>query len=67
MIADFSDMQSVRDFSQQFLERAGKLDMIFMNAGVGMAALNDDGSVPLSVDGIEKIFATNLVGHHSNV
>ena len=64
MIVDVSDMQSVREFSKQYLEKADKLDVFFMNAGIGMAGVNDDGSLPLSVDGIEKLFATNIVGHH---
>jgi NAD(P)-dependent dehydrogenase (short-subunit alcohol dehydrogenase family) len=64
MIVDFSDLKSVKDFSKQFRAQANKLDMLFMNAGIGTAGVNDDGSVPLSVDRIEKVFATNLVGHH---
>ena len=64
MLMDTSSMSSVRGFSQQFKQKHEKIDILFMNAGIATAGINDDGSVPLSVDGIEMVFATNLVGHH---
>jgi len=64
MIVDTSDLQSVKDFSIRFVEANGKLDMLFLNAGIGSAGVADDGSAPLSKDGVEMVFATNVLGHH---
>jgi len=71
MIADMSSLKSVQKFSKEFLARnvdpVGDqlpLDMLFLNAGIGAADANEDGSLPMSEDGIELVFATNVVGHH---
>lgn len=64
MTMDTSSLASVKAFSQRFLEENHKLDMLFLNAGIGSAGTNDDGSTPLSEDGFEMVFATNHVGHH---
>ena len=63
-LVDFSSLVSVRDFSISFKESNNKLDVLYLNAGIGSASQEEDGSPSLSVDGIEKVFATNLVGHH---
>ena len=42
------------------------LDMLFLNAGIPDSPPNpEDGSLRLSEDGIEKLFATNVVGHRN--
>jgi len=68
---ELSSLESVRDFCREYLaahtNEQGKsipLDMLFLNAGMLLQAPQDDGSPSLSVDGIETIFATNVVGHH---
>ena len=63
-ILDTSSLTSVKNFSKQYLEIEQPIDLLFLNAGIGSAGVNDDGSAPLSEDGIEMIFATNHVGHH---
>jgi WW domain-containing oxidoreductase len=40
------------------------LDMLFLSAGIASAGVNSDGSVPLSEDDVELVFATNHLGHH---
>ena len=59
---DLSSFQSVRGFAQRVMEkrRGGALDMMFLNAGIGIT----DGQNALSENGIERVFATNFVGHH---
>jgi len=78
MVVDLSSLSSVRKFCKQFLLETDDgddvpmpLDMLFLNAGIGALGpatstststtstlqLNDNGT-------IEKIFATNVVGHH---
>lgn len=57
MHLDTSSLASVRTFALDFSPQ--KLDMLFLNAGIGMSV---GGAV--SEDGIEKVFATNHVGHH---
>lgn len=66
MTLDTSSLASVKRFSEQYLETHTNhsLDLLFLNAGIGSAGVNDDGSAPLSEDGIEMVFATNHVGHH---
>ena len=71
MIVDTSSLQSVRKFCKQFLidtyddnDVPMPLDMLFLNAGIGVQSPNDDGTLMLSEDGIENQFATNVVGHH---
>lgn len=38
--------------------------MLFLNAGMVYSAATEEGHLRLSEDGIETIFATNVVGHH---
>ena len=66
MILDTSSLASVKKFSQLYLDehKDASLDLLYLNAGIGSAGINDDGSAPLSEDGIEMVFATNHVGHH---
>lgn len=61
---DTSSMQSVLDFSLKYREAKEKLDIFVQNAGIYTAGNAADGSALLSVDGIEMVFATNVVGHH---
>lgn len=70
MTVDTSSLKSVRNFCQQYLNRMDDgdgnfmpLDMLFLNAGMPSPP-PDNESLPLSEDGIEKVFATNVVGHH---
>ena len=67
MIADVSDLSSVKKFSEEYVARRGRdaaLDMLFLNAGIGFTAPTETGAAPLSKDGISFLFATNVVGHH---
>jgi NAD(P)-dependent dehydrogenase (short-subunit alcohol dehydrogenase family) len=65
MTVDTSSLGSVKKFCQEFQARSdGALDMLYLNAGIGMPAEMEDGSLSLSEDGIESVFATNVVGHH---
>lgn len=61
---DVSSLNSVSDFSRGFQAGGTILDMVFFNAGVVAKKSLEDGSSQLSEDGIELIFATNVVGHH---
>lgn len=61
---DVSSLKSVKECAEKFLESNEKLDMLFLNAGIYSVGLTTDGKLPLSADGIEKVFATNVVGHH---
>lgn len=65
-IVDTSSLESVQRFSRGFLESldGNPLDMLFLNAGISGLPLNSDGTNVLSRDGIEMLFATNVVGHH---
>ncbi len=71
MTVDTSSLQSVKEFCLDFRARTDDgegnplpLDMLFLNAGMSFASLTEDGSLNLSKDGIERTFATNVVGHH---
>jgi len=66
MTVDTSSLKSVQAFCETFLARSPgvPLDMLFLNAGIGAIPVLPDGTNELSVDGIEKTFATNVVGHH---
>jgi NAD(P)-dependent dehydrogenase (short-subunit alcohol dehydrogenase family) len=71
MTVDTSSLKSVRKFCKQFLIETDDdddvpmpLDMLFLNAGIGHQPPSDDGTLALSEDGIENLFATNVVGHH---
>jgi NAD(P)-dependent dehydrogenase (short-subunit alcohol dehydrogenase family) len=62
---DVSDLSSVQRAAKTWLQNnEGCLDMLFLNAGIFYDGKNDDKSLPLSKQGIEKVFATNVVGHH---
>ena len=66
MMVDTSSLKSVQKFCREFLARTDDgegspkpLDMLFLNAGIPFW-----GTLELTEDGIEKVFATNNVGHH---
>ena len=70
MTVDMSSLKSVQQFCHDFLARTDDgngspipLDMLFLNAGI-FEVLKPDSPLKLSEDGIEKTFATNVVGHH---
>jgi len=63
MILDTSSLASVQAFAQAFHNNHSKLDMLFLNAGIGLENFKGDENVSLSIDGIELVFATNHVGH----
>ncbi|EEY55159.1 retinol dehydrogenase, putative [Phytophthora infestans T30-4] len=54
---DVSDLKSVREFAKSFKRGHDRLDLLINNAGVM------GGSYALSVDGYERLFATNHLGH----
>ena len=63
---DTSSLASVRAFAADFLaSNDAPLDMFFQNAGIASAGVWAAGSptLPLSVDGIEAVFAANHIGH----
>jgi len=64
MIVDVSSLKSVRSAARNFLKHNDRLDMLFMNAGIISAGTSDNGTLPLSKDGVEMVFATNVLGHH---
>lgn len=55
---DTASLASVRDFADRLLEKNVTIEMLYLNAGVGGTAEK------LSVDGVELVFATNVLGHH---
>jgi len=57
LVADLSSLSSVRRFSEKFLARYDRLDVLVNNAGIAVWNLSK------SVDGIELTFATNYLGH----
>ena len=59
LLMDVSDLTKVQQSAKIFMRNHDKLDMLFLNAGIFTDEQN-----PLSVDGIETTFATNVVGHH---
>ena len=71
MTVDTSSLKSVQEFCQDFLSQTDDgegpplpLDMLFLNAGIGFIDKRDGKPLELTEDGIEKTFATNVVGHH---
>ncbi|KAG6945293.1 hypothetical protein JG687_00017387 [Phytophthora cactorum] len=54
---DVSDLKSVRKFAESIKRGHDRLDLLINNAGVM------GGSYALSVDGYERLFATNHLGH----
>lgn len=55
--ADLSSKQSIQNFVQIFQKKYTKVDYIFACAGVLLTKREE------SVDGLEKMFATNYLGH----
>ena len=64
LVMDVSSLKSVQSAAKAFLMHNDKLDMLYLNAGTLSAGTNDDGTLPLSKDGVEMVFATNVLGHH---
>ena len=64
-LLDTETLAKVKDFATNYLhDNPDKpLDMLFLNAGTAFADYKVK-CVPLSKDGIEKIFAANYLGHH---
>lgn len=64
-LIDTESMASVKAFATQYSNdnKGTSLDMLYLNAGTAFTNPDYD-CVPSSVDGVEKIFATNYVGHH---
>lgn len=61
---DTSSLKSVRAFAAAFLAAEPRaIDMLFLNAGIASAGVWAGSTLPLSVDGIEMVLATNHVGH----
>lgn len=63
---DTSSLDSVRRFAVDFtLADSSPLDMLLLNGGIASAGVWVEGAptLPLSVDGIEAVLATNHVGH----
>lgn len=67
LVMDVSDLSSVRQAVSSYLYNYENdpLDMLFLNAGIFYDG-HESGAktLPLSKDGIEMTFATNVVGHH---
>ncbi|RLN50605.1 hypothetical protein BBJ29_002631 [Phytophthora kernoviae] len=57
MKLDVSDLSSVKMFVAEFMKTHNRLDLLINNAGVM------GGSYALTVDGYERLFATNHLGH----
>lgn len=55
---DLADLGSVREFASLMLASGGGLDLLINNAGV-MGRFDRE----VSVDGFERVFATNTLGH----
>jgi NAD(P)-dependent dehydrogenase (short-subunit alcohol dehydrogenase family) len=65
MMLDTSSLASVRSFAQALLADGSALDMLYLNAGIAFPKKTESSSANvLSVDGIELVMATNVVGHH---
>lgn len=67
MNMELSSLRSVKGFSEAYQKHIGNngaLDMLFLNAGIGSQTPYNADKFLLSEDGIELVFATNVVGHH---
>ena len=68
LIMDVSSLRSVQAGAMNYIKHNPPhkpLDMLFLNAGVFAAEFERGASnLPTSKDGIELVFATNVVGHH---
>ncbi|WFD07587.1 hypothetical protein MVES1_002954 [Malassezia vespertilionis] len=56
---DLARLQSIKDFSTQFLSKESKLDLLFNNAGVMLPNVGRT-----TADGYELQMGTNSLGHH---
>ena len=65
LIADLSNLKSTRQATKKYAATIDSLDMLFFNAGIHSVGEAEDGSLLLSDDGIEKVFHTNVIGHHA--
>jgi NAD(P)-dependent dehydrogenase (short-subunit alcohol dehydrogenase family) len=65
LIADLSNLKSTRQATEKYAATIDSLDMLFFNAGIHSVGEAEDGSLLLSDDGIEKVFHTNVIGHHA--
>lgn len=59
MLVDMSSQRSVRELAAEVRARHGALDVLVNNAGVLLPQRQ------ISVDGIERTFATNVLGYHA--
>lgn len=57
MKLDLSDLASVKSFARKFIKTHSRLDILVNNAGIMGIAFD------LTVDGFERQFATNYLGH----
>jgi len=71
MMVDVSSLQSVRTFCELYRKRTknAPLDMLFFNAAIKYPvetseSKRTENGLILSENGIEQVFATNVVGHH---
>mmetsp|Transcript_25347 Transcript_25347/g.28195 ORF Transcript_25347/g.28195 Transcript_25347/m.28195 type:complete len:274 (+) Transcript_25347:55-876(+) len=58
MILDTSSQASIRNFAKNFSEQYDRLDILVNNAGIGGANKKET-----TVDGLEKVFGTNVMGY----
>jgi NAD(P)-dependent dehydrogenase (short-subunit alcohol dehydrogenase family) len=58
MLVDTSSLKSVEEFTSKFMNKFDRLDILMLNAGIVFYE-----GEPLSVDGVELVFATNYLGH----
>jgi NAD(P)-dependent dehydrogenase (short-subunit alcohol dehydrogenase family) len=58
MRLDTSSQSSIRDFAREFRRIHSRLDVLVNNAGASLRKRR------VSVDGIELVFATNVLGYH---
>ena len=64
LIMDVSNLTSVAQAAKTYLKHHNDpLDMLYLNAGIYDGPAQGH-VLPTSDDGIEKVFATNVVGHH---
>lgn len=56
-LVDVSELASVRNLTGRLLDNGRPIDVLLLNAGVG------GGAHAVTADGIERTFATNVVGH----
>lgn len=57
MKLDLSDLASVKTFARKFLKTHSRLDILVNNAGIMGVSFS------LTLDGVERQFATNFLGH----